>query len=468
MSIQREYLEKGIFIMNGKKSSLLFILLAGFILLFCIFFFFRKESPRRNAVVRAIETALPAVVNISTERILHPLHSRRGTHSENPGSIRELFDDFLRSQAREKSFSLGSGFIIDPSGLVVTNFHVVERAAKIVVTLDSGRNCETHLLAGDPLNDIALLKIKNPPEGLQHIRCPDSAKLYLGETVIAVGNPFGLDHSISVGALSGENRKFSLGNKVLFSDILQTDAIVYPGNSGGPLINIEGEVIGMNMSSYQNAPGIGFAIPLVRVENVLAAWMLPERFSDCSLGIVPGYDAKGNIVIAQVRKGSPAEKAAVRQGMRLLEFNGKKVMDLLDLSRKLIRIRSGEMVSLKSPEKTYSFPTVKEKILDTLPEAERKLDLKLLDLTPELAKELKYPVNHGMIVSGILSGTSPLIRRGDLLIGLGKFAINSSADLAPALRELHYNDTVTAVFLTPVSIRDRTYFARKRVPLHIR
>ena len=469
----------GILIMNGKKSSLFLLLCALIVLFFCLLCngrkfpesisnLFPEKNTRRNAVVRAIEKALPAVVNISTEMILHPFPRRERVSAGNPDSIGDLFDDYLRTQSLGKSYSLGSGFIIDPNGLIVTNFHVVERAARIVITLNNGKNYEAKILAGDPLNDIALLKMKDPPPSLPRILCPDSPVLYLGETVIAVGNPFGLGSSISVGALSGENRKFTLGNKILFSDILQTDAIVYPGNSGGPLINIRGEVIGMNMSAYQNAPGIGFAIPLSRVENVLATWMLPERFGDCSLGIVPGYDEQSNIVIRHVRKDSPAWNASVKPGMRILEFNGKKVHDLLALSRQLILIRSGEKITLKTPGKTFSFSAVREKPLDPLSGAERTLSLRLSDLTAEIAKALNCPVRDGMIVSGLLPDTDRRIRRGDLLIRLGKYGINSSADLAAALRNLHYNDSVHAVFLTPVTLLGRKYMARKIVPLRVR
>lgn len=464
--------------MIGKKSSLLLLLLTASVV-FSVFFYCRRAererernvseniSLRRNAVVRAIEKVLPAVVNISTERILHNAYP--GESAGHPaGTIGEFFDNFLRSQAREKSYSLGSGFVIDPSGLIVTNAHVVERATRILITLNDGKYYEAQVLAGDPLNDVALLKIKDPPADLQRIPCPDSSGLYLGETVIAVGNPFGLGSSISVGALSGEGRKFLLRDKVIFSDILQTDAIVYPGNSGGPLINIEGRVIGMNMSSYQNAPGIGFAIPLSRVADVLASWMLPERFRDCSLGIVPGYDAKGRIIIKQVRRDSPAAKASIRSGSPILELNGRKIRSLLELSRMLIRIRSNETLSLKTPEKTYVLHTVREKDLDSLPEAERKLSLRLLPLTPRLAEELSYPVSSGMIVGDLTADSPAAVRRGDLLVQLGKFAINSTGDLAMALRGLHYNDSVNAVFLTPVTIHQRRYMARKNVLLRVR
>ena len=251
--------------MNAKKSSF-FLAVTAIILIFAAFLHFhRSETPvnvpvrlrsnpapdRRNEVVRAIEKALPAVVNISTQRVID---SENLSDSDDFSALQRLFDKFLRSQKSSASYSLGSGCIIDPSGLIVTNAHVVERAAKIMITLNGGRNFEAEIVADNPLHDIALLKIRNPPRGLTAICCDDSGRLYLGETVIAVGNPFGLDSSITVGALSGTRRRFTYQGHVIFSDILQTDAIVYPGNSGGPLINIEGNMIGMNMSSYENAP----------------------------------------------------------------------------------------------------------------------------------------------------------------------------------------------------------------------
>ena len=465
--------------MNMKKSSF-FLIGFAVILIFIIFLHHwrpagtRLEFPRhpkaerRNEVVRAIEQALPSVVNIGTKRVLDP----GNMYEDNDfGILQRLFDKFLRSQKSSASYSLGSGCIIDPSGLIVTNAHVVERAAKITITLSGGQSCEAEIVADNPLNDIALLKLKNPPPGLKAIQCDTSGKLYLGETIIAVGNPFGLDSSITVGALSGTRRRFTYQGHVIFSDILQTDAMVYPGNSGGPLINIEGNMIGMNMSSYENAPGIGFAIPLSRIENILAKWMIPERFGLCSFGIIPEWkrDELGqrSIVVADVLPGSPAASAGIRKGMRLLRFDGQKVGDLLALSRKMIRLRKDDRVSLETPDGIFRLTVTALVQGNPLVTAREKLGLDLTPSTPRLARELGYPVDSGLLVASRLAATPEEVRRGDLLLKLDSSAIHTPEDLASKLKTLHYNDTVNAVFLTTVNYRGESFWTRKNIRLTV-
>ena len=469
--------------MNVKKSSF-FLICFAIILILAAFLHYHRSvqaplkpdrllkrdlSRRRNEVVLAIEKALPAVVNISTERVLD---TENMADSDDFSVLQRLFDKFLQSQKNSAGYSLGSGCIIDRSGLIVTNAHVVDRAAKIMITLNGGKNYEAEIIADNPVNDIALLKIRTPPPDLPVIRCDNSGKLYLGETVIAVGNPFGLDSSITVGALSGTRRRFTYRGQVIFSDILQTDAIVYPGNSGGPLINIEGDMIGMNMSSYENAPGIGFAIPLSRIENILAKWMLPERFGLCSLGIVPAWrkDELGQraIVIGDILPGSPAARSGLRKGLRIIRFNGRKTLDLLTLSRNLIRIRKNDTVALETSAGTFQLTAMPLIAGDPLQTAREKLALELTPMTPALNRELGYPLDSGLLVAARLPDTSPEIKRGDLLLKLGSDSIRNINDLAARLKTLHYNDQVTAVFLTPVVYHGRSYLAKRNVVLTVR
>ena len=465
--------------MKVKKSSLflLFAALTGLFLAAGYVFRHGKAAEglrgqpkpeRRNEVVRAIEMALPAVVNIGTERVLD---TREMDDSGDIGILQQLFDKFLRSQKSAASYSLGSGCIIDPSGLIVTNAHVVERAAKITITLNGGQSCEAEIIADNPMNDIALLKLKDPPPDLTAIRCDHSGRLYLGETVIAVGNPFGLDSSITVGALSGTRRRFTYHGHTIFSDILQTDAIVYPGNSGGPLINIEGNMIGMNMSSYENAPGIGFAIPLARIENILAKWMIPERFGHCSLGIIPGWGKNElglrTIVVADVLPSSPASRAGLRKGIRILRFNGRKTNDLLTLSRKLIRLRRDEQITLDTSDGTFRLALTGLLQGDPLRTAREKLGLDLTPVTAKLAGELGYPLDTGLLVASRMPETPREIKRGDLLLKLDSSAIHTPEDLGAKLKTIHYNDTVDAVFLTAVPYHGKTYWAKKNLLLTV-
>ena len=461
--------------MNAKKSSLFVIAVLIIVLAFLIFppkhaqSSANPEEPggsrRRNEVVKAIERVMPAVVNIGTERIV-----TRDVHN---GPYQNMFDEFINAQKQQKTYSLGSGFIIDKLGLVVTNAHVVNRATRIMVTLTNGKAYDANVVADDQVNDIALLSIKNPPPNLQAITCDNTGKLYLGETVIAVGNPFGLDSSISVGTLSGKMRKFTYKGRVIFSDILQTDAIVYPGNSGGPLINIDGEVIGMNMSVYENAPGIGFAIPLFRIENVIAKWMIPERFKHLYLGIIPGQrtleNDTGEIIVADIIHGSPAAEAGLRKGDVIVSFNGKKLCDLLDLSRQLIALEPDQAVTIETASgRQYKITPRKLTYRNSLENAREKLGLDLAVITPELAREIPYALDSGLVVCGILPNTPSEVKRGDLLVKINSTNINSATDLAVAMNRLHYNDTAEAVFITPVTIGGKHYLAKQKVKLPVR
>ena len=231
-------------------------------------------------------------------------------------------------------------------------------------------------------------------------------------------------------------------------------------------------MIGMNMSSYENAPGIGFAIPLARIENVLAKWMLPERFGFCSLGIVPGWrkDELGqrSIVIEDVLPGSPAAEAGLRKGVRILRFNGHKTDDLLTLSRRLIRLRQSDRVSLETSMGNYQLTVRKLSPGNPLQTAREKLALDLTEATPLMLRELGYPVDHGLIVTQLLPGTPTDVKRGDLLLKLDSSAIHSTADLAAKLKILHYNDTVNAVFLTNVTYQGKQFPARRQVVLPVR
>ena len=468
---------QGIFFMNAKKSSLFVIAILIIALAALVFLRERPrsvsvpdakelgESRRRNEVVKAIETVMPSVVNIGTERVV--------TRDAHNSSYQNLFDEFLNAQKQQKTYSLGSGFIIDASGLVVTNAHVVNRATRIMVTLTDGKTCDAEVVADDPVNDIALLRIKNPPPNLRGIPCDNTGKLYLGETVIAVGNPFGLDSSISVGTLSGKMRKFTYKGRVIFSDILQTDAIVYPGNSGGPLINIDGEVIGMNMSVYENAPGIGFAIPLFRIENVIAKWMTPERFRHLFLGIVPGQRKLENgtyeTVIADLIAGSPAEEAGLRKGDVIVSFDGERISSLLTLSRRLISLKAGREITVGTASGgTFRILPRRLTYQNARENAREKLGLALAVITPELAREIPYAPDSGLVVCDILPNTPHEVRRGDLLVKINAANINSATDLAMAMRRLHYNDEADAVFITPVTLNGKHYLAKQLVKLPVR
>ena len=408
-------------------------------------------DPRRNSLVCAIEKALPSVVNIGTERL-----NRKKDLFFADDPLQSLFEDFLRTQENAKTFSLGSGFVADWCGLILTNAHVVDRASRIHVTLSGGFQGEAEVVAFDSANDIALVRLLNVPEALPCSTFDFSGKLFLGETVIAAGNPFGLGSSISAGVLSGTKRSFSYGGRILFSDILQSDAIVYPGNSGGPLVNINGDVIGMNISFYKNAPGIGFAIPVQRLLEHLLSWMIPERVQKLSFGLIPGSrrekDGKEYIYVHKVIAGTPADLAGMKEGTKIAKINGEAVHDPLFLNRKLIRLGTGEKITLETDMgKVYRIAPRKFNSSDTLKRAEKKLGLFFAFLTDDIAREMGIPVKSGLVVSGFRDFISyGMIRRGDILVMLNGKRISGEKDLAAILDQGKPGEDMTGIFLSPV------------------
>jgi len=260
---------------------------------------------------------------------------------------------------------------------------------------------------------------------------------------------------------------------VLFKDLLQTDAAVYPGSSGGPLINLDGDMIGITTATLRQTHGIAFAIPLERVENILARWMIPERFHDVSLGIVPAVAVKQNgeniFFLADVIENSPAWKAGMRPGMYLKHVNGKRVTSLIALSRRLWKIKSGETVTIdcgKQGEFTITASKISPE--NGLYMAEARLGLKLYPLTAKLAAALHYPFKGGLVISDYYHNGDRQPRRGDILYQLGDVTINSAEDIVYALRNSHYDDRIGAVVISVYERNGKYYLLKKNISFRVR
>lgn len=281
---------------------------------------------RRSAVVEAIATAGPAVVNIRTEQIVQ----RRSSPFFGFGD--SFFDDFFGQMAPPRTYrtqSLGSGAIIDPRGYLLTNAHVVEKASKIYVALlGETREREAELVGMDVATDLAVIRLKvdRPLPSLSMGRSDD---LLLGETVIAIGNPLGLENSVTTGVISAPRRRLPDGEGGL-AVFIQTDALINPGNSGGPLININGELIGINTAIAQQAQGIGFAIPVDVARRVARDLIEHGRIRPAYTGILPGNISRtmaesrgaGGALITEVDPGSPADRAGLRVADVILAVDG--------------------------------------------------------------------------------------------------------------------------------------------------
>ncbi len=430
-------------------------LLSFFLAVFALAIFAQE---RRDDVVKAVEKVLPSVVNIGTERMVSSSYSPWGSDP-----FEGFFRDFFGEQMQRKTSSLGSGVIIDPAGLIITNAHVVHRATEINIVLHDGRGLKAVEIASDDLNDLALLAIVPPvPLDLRPIAIACPGELYLGETVIAVGNPYGLGSSISKGILSAANREAAFQGKVIFSDILQTDAAINPGNSGGPLVNILGEMIGINTAIHREAHGIGFAVPVRRIEAVVGRWLIPERFSDTSLGIIPeAGDSRDHFKIAEIIPESPAEKAGLKAGLKISSVNGRKFDDLISVGRRLWSLRPGEKITLQDTGgKNWSLTAGESEARDGRQIAKNRLDLSLVELDKPVAASLDYPFTGGLVVTQGPKD-NPDIRRGEILVRLNDSGINSFGDIARAMKNVRYGQKVGALFVILVRRAGNVYIVKK-------
>ncbi len=333
--------------------------------------------------------------------------------------------------------SLGSGFIISPDGHVVTNNHVVEAANAILVQLSTGDEYSARVVGRDPLTDVALLRLEASPDDLPHVYLGDSDALEVGDWVVAIGNPFGLDHSVSHGMISAKERVLGLGE---VDDFIQTDALINPGNSGGPLFNMKGEVIGVNSAIMSQGQGIGFAVPVNMVKELIPNLRENGRLERGWLGvnIVDASNGSG-AVVTEVFRGSPAAQAGLVYGDRVLAVNGRAVENFQQMLRKVSLIAPGVKVKLqveRGGEQRELVVTLAERPAQTLPRGST-LGMLLRDVTADVAGSLGLG-ERGAFVSRVLPG-SPAeragIRAGDLLTEVNKRTIRRAHEVREALEQ---------------------------------
>ena len=305
------------------------------------------DSARLTPVVRAVRAAAPAVVNITSARF-----AERGRRSPLERFFGPLPDQ-LEGGARQKRVSLGSGVIVDGDrGLVLTNAHVVAGGDEIMIHLQDGREFPARILGAEPDFDLAVLEIRGA-SGLPSARLADTGDLMPGETVIAIGNPFGFTHTVTTGVISALGR--SLRNEGgMLTDLIQTDAAINPGNSGGPLLDLDGRLIGINTVLDARGEGIGFAIPAGKARRVMEDIMAGSRAAPLWLGLLGqdvdgrtaqalGLDAAG-VLVREVVPGTPAAGAGIETGDILVRLNGMALRDGRDLVNALRNQTSGERV----------------------------------------------------------------------------------------------------------------------------
>ena len=269
---------------------------------------------RRSEIVEVVEKVAPAVVNIAAEQTV-----RRG---------RSMFDTFFFGMDPRPAKSLGSGVIIDPKGIILTNDHVISGASRIVATTKTGQELACEVIGSDADNDLAVLRVKKPGAALPTIKMGTSSDLLIGETVVAIGNPFGLSNTVTAGVLSALGRSVPGENQRVYNDFIQIDAPINPGNSGGPVVNVQGDMIGVATAIIGGAQGIGFAIPVDRAKRIVSDLVKFGHVKPVWVGLhgrtVASREEEGRgkgFRIRSVDPGSPAEKAGIKPGDQVVSVD---------------------------------------------------------------------------------------------------------------------------------------------------
>jgi len=391
----------------------------------------------------------PAVVNISTTQV-----SAEAPFSQSPFGEEDPFSEFRRRffggpfpRGPSRQMSLGSGFIIDREGLILTNNHVVENAEKIVVRLSDEREFEATVVGKDLKTDIAVIKI-NAKGDLPVAPLGDSRRLEVGEWIVAIGNPFGLEHTVTAGIVSAKGRRIGAGP---YDNFIQTDASVNPGNSGGPLINLRGEVVGINTAIFSRGGGnigIGFATPINLVKELLPQLKSKGKVTRGWLGVAIqrvtpaiaeslGLDEASGALVANVLKDAPADRDGVKIGDVIIEFDGRKVNESNDLPIIVARTPVGKGVKVKVVREgkelvlSVTIGELKEEEVVASVEKREKLGLTVQKVTPQIAESLGLDQAEGVVVTSVepaSPGDEAGLRRGDVIIEVNRNRIRDLRD----------------------------------------
>ncbi|HEY8517555.1 MAG TPA: DegQ family serine endoprotease [Candidatus Binatia bacterium] len=393
----------------------------------------------------------PSVVNLSV------------TANVGPAALPhdEFFERFFGGQLPRTTRSLGSGFILTSDGYIATNAHVVDRASKITVRLANKEEYPARVVGVDPKTDVALIKI-NPREPLQPVELGDSSSLEVGEWVMAIGSPFGLEQTVTVGVVSAKERVLGAGP---YDDFIQTDAAINPGNSGGPLVDSSGRVVGINTAISSRSggnDGIGFAIPIGLAKNILDQLRTTGRVRRGWLGVgiqdvTPDLAASFDLdeahgaLVASIAPGGPAERAGMRRGDVIVEYDGRPIKDSHELpalvaetpvgrSARVVVIRDGRRRVLEVD--VAELPEEPERRLsavdDTDAGADAKFGFAAADITPQLARRRGLARNSGVVVTAVDPygpAAEAGLRPGDIVREVNRRPVRSTRELQDALRQ---------------------------------
>ena len=410
-----------------------------------------------------VDKASPAVVNISTEQTVTTKTGNEGGRQFSPNNeeLNEFFKHFFGQQPfgqqnppqQGQRSSLGSGFIISHDGYVLTNNHVIDGADVIHVRLSDRREYQAKLVGTDPRTDLALLKIE--ADDLPIVDMGDSDDLKPGQWVLAIGSPFGFDYTVTAGVVSATGRNLPSDNYVPF---IQTDVAINPGNSGGPLFNLDGEVVGINSQIYTRSGGfmgVSFAIPSNLAMSVVEQLKENGKVSRAWLGVLIqdvsndlaesfGLDRPNGALISRVLPDSPAEKAGLRSGDIIMNFDGENIEHSGELPYVVGRMKAGEVVSAKvyrdgkeqNIKITLDSRPDDSKTLAQAQQDQNRLGMIVGEVPAEMAK--RYNIDNGVVIEQVLGGTAARngLQQGDVITMLNGKRIDSVADFTAIAKDI--------------------------------
>ncbi len=417
------------------------------------------ESP----FTRVAEMVSPAVVNISAEKSVKT--GIEGFEWDFRGPFEDFFRDFFKNFPRgeSKTRTLGSGFIISEDGYVVTNYHVIKNATSIIIRFTNKKEYkgkDVKIIGGDSRTDVALLKIETK-EKLPYLKFGDSEKIKVGDWVMAVGNPFNLEGTVTVGVISAKGRShIPLSEGPDLQNFLQTDAAINPGNSGGPLLNLKGEVIGINTAITSTSGGnigIGFAIPINLAKSIIEELKTKGKITRGYLGVyledltedmknALNLSSLEGVLINEVIANSPADNAGIKEGDVIIEYDGNKVTDVQSFRIMVASTAPGKTVKLKlirnnrEMELKVKIGEMKEEVAVSGGEKqETELGMQVVDVDSPDAKMYNISIKKGVVVTNVES-SSPAgdagIQPGDVIIGIGNKEIGDISDFRKAIQVL--------------------------------
>jgi S1-C subfamily serine protease len=406
------------------------------------------ETPdvRRDATVLAVEQVMPSVVNIATATVME-------YHDFYENLLREFYGLNPPARREERLYNIGSGVIIDEEGYIVTNLHVLRRASRVEVKLSDGREYEAEPIVATPYSDVALLKITRKPgeKPFRAVKFAADDDLFLGETVVALGNPFGLGGTVTKGILSSKSRRPPTGTESLnVKDWLQTDAAINPGNSGGPLINLRGELIGLNVAVGQGQ-GIGFAIPVKQVADAISRFFSPEVTHSLWFGARVNPDTPRSVLsVTFVQAGSPADKAGLREGDQILQVNGRPADNVIEFNRLVAKAADHQARLLVKRGGTQ--PSINVRLVPFEELIQQKLGATLLELTEQTAARLGVEQSQGLFVEEVEKGgpaERAKLQRGYLLTAMDGQAAKDLMTAAAVLSTKKKGESVRLTVLVP-------------------